>query len=124
MKQTFLDRYRVLGTWNEKIEFIRKLKNIPGTRFRRAVIQTFRMEICNFNRGRKMNQEIRSIATGRFIGPSSRSYLKTLRACNLVRHYETCSEFESSDKHPVRNRRVYKPRERRNIIRKCNRLTK
>lgn len=124
MKQTFLDRYQVLGTWDEKIEFIRKLKNIPGAKFKKAVLQAFRMEVCNFNRARKMNQEVRSIVTGRFIGPSSKSYLKTLRACNLVRNYETCGGFSKSDKHPVRNRRIYKPRERRSIIRKCNRLTK
>lgn len=124
MKETYLDRYQVLGTWKDKIEFIRKLKNIPGIKFKKAVLQAFRFEICNFNRSQEINQPVRSIVTGRFIGPGSKSYLKTLRACNLIRNYETCNEFPKSTKHPVRNRMVYKPRERRSIIRKCNRLTK
>ena len=122
MRETFLDKYQILATWDDKIEFVRRMKKIPGARFKKPVLDAFKYEICQYNRKRKVDEPIRSILTGRLIGPSSGSYLKTLRACNLVRHYSICGD--KTGKHPVRGRLVVSKLEKIRLHKGCKRLTR
>lgn len=90
----------------------------------KRIIRSFERAVCEYNRGQPIGGRVRNIRDGGEVTPGKKSYYRTLRRCNLQRHYTTCREILNPRSRFVKNPRNGKiyPRESRmgkKLIRDC-----
>lgn len=120
-----LETYKTLKTWDDKIEFIGRVKRRVGRN--RDLMKLFVEDVCEFNSRQKTSGPIRSMSTGKFLKNGSRQYIQTLKKCKIVHHHVSCDDIIKKENlvDPVSGRRLKRPNKNtRKFIKRCSIKTK